>query len=470
MALHDTHPIWHTPEMREAITRGEAGAVVRLARRAAELTQAQLGTATGYTAASISRMERGKQPMRDMQLLQRIADVLNIPPQLLGLAARHATPPATGTVPRPAPGGTRVAGRDARDVFGDEGEGEDPVRRRNLLAGLAATTTGTLLGGASAGAASARPALTGLEDLLLHRGGTPAGEPTRAAVTAAVDASRRDFGTCRYDTLARALPSRIALAQALGREHADAQAQSATAVAELYSIATRLCIKLGEDGLAAVTADRALTAALSGADALTVAEAHRMVSSSWRRQGHYARATDVAVTAAQHLAADRTTPEPQRLSVQGNLYVTAAYTAAKQGDRHTAHTLITEAEATARQLGQDQSPAGTAFFGPSQVLLHQISISHLLGDAGTAIDHARHVNTAQLPTAERRARYWIDVARSFDQWNKPGNCYRALLAAEEAAPQEVRRGAVRTMAGGLLRHDRTLPGVRSFAHRVGALT
>ncbi|MEV7866138.1 helix-turn-helix transcriptional regulator [Streptomyces sp. NPDC088124] len=471
MALHDTHPIWTTPEMRDAIASSNPGAVVRLARRAAELTQTQLGQATGYTAASVSRMERGKQPMRDMRLLTRIADVLNIPPQLLGLAARHAMSPGTGTVPRPHPGGTRVAARDGRDVFGDEGEGEDPVRRRNLLAGLAATTAGTVLGGADASSAASRPALTGLEDLLLHRGGDLTGtQPTRTTVTAAVDASRRDFGTCRYDALARALPSRIALAQALGREHPDGQGESATAVAELYSIATRLCIKLGEDGLAAVTADRALTAALAEAGALTVAEAHRMVSSSWRRQGHYARATDVAVSAAQHLAADRTTPEPQRLSVQGNLYATAAYTAAKQGDRHTARALISEAEATAKRLGADQSPAGTAFFGPSQVLLHQISISHLLGDAGTAIDHARQVNTARLPTAERRARYWIDVARSFDQWNKPGNCYRALLAAEEAAPQEVRRGAVKTMTAGLMRHDRTLPGVRSFAHRVGALT
>lgn len=357
MALHDTHPIWTTPEMRDAIASGNPGAIVRLARRAADLTQTQLGTATGYTAASISRMERGKQPMRDMLLLTRIAEVLNIPPQLLGLAARHAAPPGPVGVPRPLAGGTRVAGRGVRDVFGDEGEGEDRVRRRNLLAGIAGTATGTVLGGTSAAHAGARPALTGLEDLLLHRGGTPAGEPTRTTVTAAVDASRRDFGTCRYDTLARALPSRIALAQSFGREHPDRQGQSATAVAELYSIATRLCIKLGEDGLAAVTADRALTAALSGAGALTVAEAHRMVSSSWRRQGHYARATDVAVTAAQQLAADRTTPEPQRLSVQGNLYATAAYTAAKQGDRQAAHTLIAEAQATARRLGADQ-PCG----------------------------------------------------------------------------------------------------------------
>uniref|UniRef100_UPI003F49297B helix-turn-helix domain-containing protein n=1 Tax=Streptomyces sp. CA-136453 TaxID=3240050 RepID=UPI003F49297B len=449
--------------MQDAVARGKAGAIVRLARRAADLTQSELGQEVGYTAASISRMERGKQPMRDVVLLQRVATVLGIPPHLLGLASRHETAMLPAATAHRIPAATRVVG--PKPPFGEEGE--DPVQRRNILAGLAGAATSAVFGPAPQ--ASARPSLSGLEDLLLYRhAATVHGpDPTPATVTAAVDAARRDFGACRYDQLARALPARIALAQALGTVGHPAEA--AAAIAELYNTATRLCIKLGEDGLAAVTADRALTAALNGADALTVAEAHRMVSSSWRRTGHFARATDVAVRAAQQLAADRTTPEPERLSVQGNLYATAAYTAAKQGDRHTAHVLIAEAEATANQLGRDDTLHGSVF-GPSQVLLHQISISHLLGDAGQAIEHARRVNVAHLPTQERQARYWIDVARSYGQWGKPERCYRALLAAEQAAGQEVRRAAVRTMTIDLLRYDRTLPGVRAFANRVGALT
>ncbi|GAA2512985.1 hypothetical protein GCM10010406_55980 [Streptomyces thermolineatus] len=345
---------------------------------------------------------------------------------------------------------------------------EDPVRRRHLLAGLAGATSSAVLGPArTASASSTRPSLSGLEDLLLYRmPGTTGQDPSVNTVVAAVDASRREFDACRYDTLARALPGRIMLAQALCAE--GLPEPSAAAVAELYTTATRLCIKLGDDGLAAVTADRALTAALGGADALTVAEAHRMVSSSWRRQGHLPRATEIAVHAAEQLAGDRTVPEAERLSVQGNLYATAAYTAAKQGDRHTAHELITEAQHAADRLGSDGALHGVVF-GPGQVLLHRISICHLLGDAGQAVEHARRVNVAALPTTERRARYWIDVARAFDQWGKPERCYRALLAAEQAAPQEVRRSSVRTMAADLMRHDRTLPGVRSFATRVGAL-
>jgi hypothetical protein len=340
------------------------------------------------------------------------------------------------------------------------------VRRRELLAGLAGATTSVVLGPALA-AGLAPPSLAGLEDLLLHRphGALPGSDVTPATVAAAVDASRREFSTCHYDALARALPARIAIAQALDARQPE---RAAAAVAKLYNCATRLCIKLGEDGLAAVTADRALTAALDGADPLTVAEAHRMVSSAWRRQGHHTRAVDVAVTAAQHLAADRTTAQTERLSILGNLYATAAYTAAKQDNRHTAHALITEAEATARQLGHDALLRGNVF-GPSQVLLHQISISHLLGDAGQAVEYARRVDPTTLPTTERRARYWIDVARAFDRWGKPDRCYRALLVAERAAPQEVRRDSVRVMTAALLRHDRALPGVRAFAERAGAL-
>ncbi|WP_062008615.1 helix-turn-helix domain-containing protein [Streptomyces hygroscopicus] len=456
--MDSIHPIWRSTAMRAALARRDAGAIVRLARRAADITLADLGKQVGYTAASLSRMERGQQPMRDVLLLQSLAACLDIPPHLLGLA------PQRRRTASDRPDATRVG---THTLFGEEGD--DPVRRRELLATLTGATTNAVLGPPAAAHAPAQPNLSGLEDLLLHRqhGQALAPDPTPSTVAAAVNASRQDFGACRYDTLARALPARIALAQALG-DHGSPE-QAATAVAELYTTATRLCIKLGEDGLAAVTADRALTAALGGADALTVAEAHRMVSSAWRRQGHYARATDVAVTAAQQLTADRTTDVTERLSVQGNLYATAAYTAAKQGDRHTAYALIAEAEATAGQLGQDALLRGTVF-GPSQVLLHQVSISHLLGDAGQAIEHARRIDPAALPTTERQARYWIDVARAFDQWGKPDRCYRALLAAEQAALQEVRRSSVRTMAANLMRHDRTLPGVRAFAHRVGALT
>ncbi|MGW1196293.1 XRE family transcriptional regulator [Streptomyces sp. NPDC002536] len=332
------------------------------------------------------------------------------------------------------------------------------MRRRELLAAAAVVFVSPLTGASTAEADSLAP----LEDLLLYGTATVPGdgEVSPAGVADAVKASRQEFRAARYDRLARTLPSRIAQAAAL-----EPVELSATAVADLYNIATRLCIKLGEDGLVAITADRALNSARIGGDALTIAEAHRMVSSAWRRQGHFARATDIAVRAAQDVRADRGFPQAARLSASSSLLATAAYTAAKTGDRHTAHALISEA-AEAAEAGRTSTAARTDT-GTQQVLLHQLSAHYLLGDAGQAIDLARTIDPAALPTAERQGRFFIDVARCFDQWGKPDQCYRALLAAERAAPQEIRRGAVKNLAGSLLRHDRSLPGVRAFADRAG---
>ncbi len=102
--------------------------------------------------------------------------------------------------------------------------------------------------------------------------------------------------------------------------------------------------------------------------------------------------------------------------------------------------------------------------------MHQISIAQVLGDNGAAIAHAKALNPVAIPTAERRGRYWIDVARAWHQGGKPEACYWSLLAAERAAPAEVRyRPPVRRITADLLRTDRrgSLPGLRAFAARVG---
>jgi hypothetical protein len=98
-----------------------------------------------------------------------------------------------------------------------------------------------------------------------------------------------------------------------------------------------------------------------------------------------------------------------------------------------------------------------------------ISIAQVLGDNGTAIEHARTVAPGAIPTAERRGCYWVDIARAYHQWGKPDRCYQALLATEQAAPAEVRyRPPVHRMAEDLMRTDRrrTLPDLRDFAQRV----
>ena len=93
-----------------------------------------------------------------------------------------------------------------------------------------------------------------------------------------------------------------------------------------------------------------------------------------------------------------------------------------------------------------------------------------VGRAGTAVAHARSIRPQDLPTPERRGRYWIDLARAYHQWGKHPQCYRALLAAEQAAPADVRhRPTVHRMVTDILHtdHRRALPELGAFAHRIG---
>jgi hypothetical protein len=228
-------------------------------------------------------------------------------------------------------------------------------------------------------------------------------------------------------------------------------------------------VKLGHDHLAWTTADRALQAAYSSGDILTQAAARRALGIVLRRAGRAETAQRLVVDTAAALQ-----PElrhgPEYLSVYGSLLSTAAYTAAVDGDRNTARTLIGEAVDAADRLGVDGNHRFTAF-GPTGVGLYRISIARVLGDSGAAIEAARQINPATIPLVERQARYWSDVARSFYQWGKHEQCYRALLAAERASPDEVRyRKPIQQITVSLLQHPTAhkLPGLRAFAIRTGA--
>lgn len=450
-----------------ARTAHNAGAIVRAARLAAGLTLADLGRRCGYSASQISRYERGVQPLTDITLLRRLAETLAIRPQAFGLTPRDTEPAGrhalTGRKQRPAGAGDSRVDRE----FPSE-DGEDPVRRRELLAAAAGLAGAAALGRPGAARAHSPADLAGGLQDLLYGGGTAEPAPV-PALRAATIRARDDFQAARYDRLTATLPRLIATANAT-RDGADGdeRAAASTLLADAYIAAANLMIKLNDDPLAWTVADRALQAAQAGGDPLTLADARRAVATVMRRTGRHARARDLLVSAARDIE-PRGHASPGQLSMYGTLLEVAAYTAAVDGSRAAATEFIGEAQATATRLGPDANHRFTAF-GPANVALYQVSIAQVLGDSGTAIEHAKTLCPATIPTAERQGRYWIDVARAYHQWGKPEPCFRALLSAERAAPAEVRyRPPVHQITEDLLRADRrhALTGLPGFSRRIG---
>jgi transcriptional regulator with XRE-family HTH domain len=437
---------------------------------AAGLTLAELGQRCGYSASQISRYERGRQRLTDITLLRRFAEALAIPPQSLGLtpldSTEHGRHADIGHIERVMP----IPGPNLSGKFQPE-DGDDPVRRRELLARAAG-----LAGAAVFGLPSAmRPPAHGdpgdhLGDLLY---GAASAEPVSLTTLRTITAqARASFQTARYERLAAALPQMIATATATRDGVTGVERATASALlADAYIVAANFVVKLNDDPVAWALADRALQAAQAGDDPLTAADARRAVATVLRRTGRPAKARELLMTAIRDIEPDGRA-SPDRLSMYGTLLEVAAYTAAVDGNRAAASELIGEARTAADRLGRDANYRFTAF-GPANVTLYQVSIAQVLGDNGTAIEHAKTLRPAAIPTAERRGRYWIDVARAYHQWGKLEPCYRTLLAAERAAPAEVRyRPPVHRIAEDLLRasHRQSLPGVPAFARRIGVPT
>ncbi|MCX4826508.1 helix-turn-helix domain-containing protein [Streptomyces sp. NBC_01142] len=450
------------------------GELVRQTRQAKGLTLAQLGEKTGYSGAQVSRYERGVSPMNDVDVRRRFADALDLPHQALGLApppprpeVRHGQPiGATAAFPRmPAP---RVGSHGRED-------GEDPLRRRKLIAGLAATAataaTSPLLGPGTATAQTDETLLgdllvTSLRDAMLGLGQAPAVPPT---ATLATDLTRAlaDFDACRYASLAVRLPRLIRVGHA--RTANTNEAQDYVLLAKSYLLATRMLVKMDEQQLGWMAADRARQLSEAGGEALTVAESARQLAVLARKAGWHQEALSIALTAADH--PDLRSAGRAGAALRGLLVQSASYTLARRGDRDGMRELTDEAAAIAKELGgatllRDHGGG----FSPLTVQLHKISAENHAGDPLAALAAARTISLKALPSVERRSRALGDIAVTYDRLGRRSDCVRTLLAAERCAPEETHaRPATKSLISSLLVSGPTSTELRGLAERSGVL-
>jgi transcriptional regulator with XRE-family HTH domain len=416
----------------------EIGALLRGARCAKRLTQAQVGVACGYSASAVSRIEAGKLSL-DYPSLMRFLAFLEIPVDQLRASA--------------VPDMVNVA-----TVAGDcRSEEEEAVRRRELLTGVVAAGATAVVGADPASAAT-----MDLEESLFR---LPQAAPVPLPrLVGQIAAARRDFGATQYARLGRTLPGLIASAEATrdassGRAREEAQ----LALARSYVLAAELATKQHSDA-AWVAADRALSAARSSGIPVAVGEASRVLAIAMRRSGRPSAAVHLLTKEADDLDADR----DHTGAVRTTLLLTSAYSAATGRDRSTALSLLEEAE---QEAGRRPTVPGlfTVEATRTQVDVYRIGVLNVLGTPDEAVKVAARLDVSHLPTPERRARAWTDVARMWNALGDGRQTFAALRQVEQEAPQEVRRPALRALTAGLLYGPTRVEGVQEFAARTGAL-
>jgi hypothetical protein len=358
---------------------------------------------------------------------------------------------------------------------GEKQEDQDSVRRRTFVELAGASLISAMLADAASASALAEtepfaPILTGdAADAVVPEPGSLADVSSLAAE---VDSARREYQGCRYSELSRRLPGLLArLDSACAVLAGDARAMACKLAADAYHVAAGLLLKLDDQGLACLAADRSMRAARASGDPVMVGASARIITHTLMSGGHLPAAVSAASSYATWLDHAMEPHTPDSLSVYGALLLRGSVAAARRGDRGTAHELLGEADEAARRLGGDADGnlRGTAF-GPANTMLHRVNIAVTLGDAGTAIDVASKVNLSKITVTERKATLLLDVSRAFLQWGRHEKAYTALRAAEATAHEEV---AGRPSVHQLLRDLRTTApasirrDVDQFAMQIG---
>ncbi|MFC8712781.1 tetratricopeptide repeat protein [Streptomyces sp. NPDC057197] len=198
---------------------------------------------------------------------------------------------------------------------------------------------------------------------------------------------------------------------------------------------------------------------------MAVGEASRQLAIAVRRSGRSTAAVHLLTKEAEDLDASR----DHTGAVRTTLLLTGAYSAAAGRDRSTALALLEEAE---QEAGRHQAVPGlfTVEAPRTQIDVYRIGVLNALGAPDEAVPVVARLNVDQMPTAERRARAWTDVARMWHALGDGEQAFTALRRVEQEAPQEVRRPALRALTAGLLYGPTRIEGIREFADRTGALT
>ncbi|HUY48152.1 MAG TPA: helix-turn-helix domain-containing protein [Streptosporangiaceae bacterium] len=448
--------LWQRAEMIKALRERDIGRVFHLLHQYAGLSQTRLAIACDMTQPKISGIMRGIAQVEHLDVFERIANGLDMPDPArvaLGLAPK-ASPviaaPAQARQPdranldipswntRTALDAPAFSGLLSADP-GDSEEDETPVQRRAFVGLTGASLFGAILADNTRGPAdSIEPFAVVLAAYSPDSAGAAIdAPPDMAALAAAVARAKRDYQACRYADVTRDLPPLLTRLQAACAVlDAPARFRAYTLSAEAHHVAASVLLKVGDQGLGWLAADRSMQAARASQDPVTVASSARIVTHAMMSGGHLGAATSTASNLAARLDHDVPSHNPESLSVYGSLLLRGAVAAAQHDDRGNAHELLTEAEDAGRRLGEDRNLRWTAF-GPTNAKLHRVNIAVTLGDAGTAIDVARTVDLDKITVTERKATFLIDTARAFLQCGKHEKAYLALRAAQQMAPEEI---------------------------------
>ena len=372
---------------------------VRRIRRERKLTQEALAARAGISIEMVSKTEQGKRYPR-LPTLMRIATALDVP--MSELVDAH---------PR---------------LNGDQDGASVLVLRDALLS------------------PAIMPEL-GLPDVAAPMA---AGE-----LQAAVDDAGATYWAGDFPRMTAILPGLMSAAR-VTRDAVGPDA--AAALAQVYDLAAALLVHLGKEDLAAIAAERAISAAASAGDE----HLHAMMQGTYAwvllHQGRLEQAEEIASAAADRIQPPFSAPD-KHIAAWGSLLMTALGPAAAAGS-NTVDDYVRLAAAGAERIGR-RVPIFQTSFAPATVHMQATYAYAVQREPGKALEAAARVHPADLPGAISQGRHLLDVAQAHVDASHGGEAVQVLAEAHALAPVWLRhQGVARVLVSELLEAQRRLTG------------
>lgn len=243
------------------------------------------------------------------------------------------------------------------------------------------------------------------------------------------------------------LPAIIRDARRSARVLEDSERRKAhAALTSAYALAEQVLAWVADSALLWLAADRCMASAEQADDPHALAGAAWVVGNVWRATGREDDAYRLATDAADLLEPHLNDPDDSTRAMWGSVRLHAAITAAKMGREGDALRALDDGEAMAQRVSPGYTHPWT-LFGPANAELTGVSVYVDLHKSAAALDRADAVNPDSVPSVDRRARLWLEMARSYHQRNDKLATLQVLkratdISAEAMQCHPISRGLV----------------------------
>nr|WP_275404830.1 helix-turn-helix transcriptional regulator [Streptomyces sp. SID10815] len=331
--------------------------------------------------------------------------------------------------------------------------GERELRSHTLLLQLAAALQVhdlSVITGADSGPAAAvplgrlnHPTMPDIWAAVMQRTLAPpaAGPADPAILQGRVDQTWNLWHTSSHNRteVGAVLPALIRDAEAAVRSLDGVQRRAAlVALSDVYRLTGQATAYVAPAELAWVVADRALSAAQDADQPAAIAAAAWNMGNILRETAYPEEALRVVTEAADlirpHLDAD-STPDDWR-GIYGALQLHAAVTAAREGRDGDAWRYWGKGDQVAKSLPAGYVHASTVF-GRANVDFHAVSVATDLKKSAKALGLADDIDPDIMPSVERQARLWVEVARGHLQRGDRTAALHVMQKAHEIGAETV---------------------------------